>query len=261
VLLGSLEGDPTALARFQREAGMAATLQHPNIVPVHDVRLAEPRTPPFIAMRFMEGGTLRSRIESRGRAELDQAVEIIRQLASALDYAHSRGIVHRDVKPSNALLDSEGRVYLSDFGIARARDSTILTIPGSTLGTVDYMAPEQIVGADSVDKRADLYALGVVAYELLTGHVPFTADSSDGVRYQHIHTRPRDLAAERPELPGYVGAAVLKMLSKRPDDRLQSGAAFVDQGDSYATRHTPPGSPGRLQWQSAIHDRQAAPAC
>lgn len=208
--------DPEFVARFQREAVLAANLHHPNIVTIHDV--GEQAGNHYIVMELLEGETLDQWLRHNGAMAPAQASRLLQQVAAALDYAHSRGVVHRDIKPSNIMVSPDGQVKLMDFGLVRAGEGTQLTRSGVVLGTPEYMAPEQAL-AEHVDGRADIYALGVVLYRMLTGHVPFSRSTPYAVTYAHIHEPPPPLRTLRPDLPPAVEAVVLKALAKQPRDR------------------------------------------
>jgi serine/threonine-protein kinase len=219
--------DETFAERFRREATFIAKLEHPNIVPIHAYGIqedAEGRTP-WMAMRFVAGGSLSGLLKQR-RLEHRAIVSVLQGVADALDYAHSQGFVHRDVKPQNVLLDDAGRVYLADFGIAKMIESSSpLTQSGMITGTPQYMAPEQAKGA-TIDHRADIYALGVVAYEMLTGRTPFSADTPVAVLLKHVtEAVPRPSGGDVPEA---ATEALLRSLAKDPGDRWPSARAFVD---------------------------------
>lgn len=209
--------------RFRQEARVIARLEHPNIVPIHAFGIEDGI--PWMAMRFVPGGSLSGLLKKR-RLDVRQAVGVLRGVAESLDYAHSQGIVHRDVKPQNILLDDAGRVYLADFGIAKiVEGSPGLTRTGMISGTPQYMAPEQAMAAKAVDHRVDIYALGVVAYELLTGQAPFSADTPVGVLLKQVSEPvPRPSAFDVPEA---AGDALLKCLAKDPAERWPSATAFV----------------------------------
>jgi hypothetical protein len=215
--------DETFAERFQREAKVVARLEHPNIVPIHAFGIEG--GVPWMAMRLVPGGTLSALIKKQ-RLEASRVVAILRGVAEALDYAHAKGIVHRDVKPQNVLLDEHERVYLADFGISRmVEGSSALTATGMISGTPHYMSPEQATGK-KVDHRADLYALGIVAYEMLTGRVPFAADTPVAVLLKHV-TEPLPLPSTM-DFPEPAVRAILKCVAKSATDRWPSGRAFVD---------------------------------
>jgi serine/threonine-protein kinase len=213
---------PTFAERFRREAKVIARLEHRHIVPIHAFGVDE--GVPWMAMRLLTGGTL-STLLARGPVERSRVVAILRECAEALDHAHGQGILHRDVKPQNILLDQDGHVYLVDFGIAKlVEDSVVLTRTGVVAGTPHYMSPEQ-AQAENVDHRGDIYSLGIIAYELLTGRVPFTADSSIAVLLKHV-SAPVPVPPPS-EVPPRLCVPVLKALAKKPEDRWPTASAFV----------------------------------
>ena len=224
VLSSELARDPDFVNRFQREARVAARLEHPNIAPIYDVGQADGVF--YIAMRLVPGRSLSDIVTSDGPLPLERTRAILAQIASALDYAHRQGVVHRDVKPSNVLVEANDQVSLVDFGIARAADVTHITRFGVLVGTPIFMAPEQAQGLD-VDFRADLYSLGVVAYLMLTGQAPFQADSVVTVLHKQVYDPPPSVRVSRPDLPESVDAAVERMLAKQPGERYPTAAAFV----------------------------------
>jgi beta-lactam-binding protein with PASTA domain/predicted Ser/Thr protein kinase len=210
--------DDQFVERFRREAKNAAALSHPNIVSIYDRGEAEGTY--YIAMEFIDGRSLKELIVSRGPAPLTVSVEYARQILSALRFAHRHGIVHRDIKPHNALVDAEGRVKVTDFGIARAGTSQ-MTEAGSIVGTAQYLSPEQARGTN-VDPRSDLYSLGIVLYELLTGTVPFNGDTPVEIAMKHLSTLPEPPSAKRSDIPRDLDLIVMRALAKDPDDRYQS---------------------------------------
>jgi TolB-like protein len=235
--------------RFEQEIRLAAGLQHPHIVPL--LAAGEVAGLPYFTMPFIEGESLRRRLELTGRLPVPEAVRLLGQVASALAYAHARGLVHRDIKPDNVLL-SPGGAMVTDFGVAKAlRAATTtttsgaatsgLTATGFALGTPAYMAPEQAVGDPTTDARADLYAFGVMAYECLTGSVPFPGRSAPAMITAHLTEAPPPLPERRPDLPPALSALIMQCLAKRPDDRpssAESVVAVLDQvrsGDRGAT--------------------------
>src|SRR5260370_10729188 len=218
-------GDPAFRARFRREARTAAALAHPNIVPIFAVHEVGPFI--FYAMAYVDGDTLARRIAAHGPLPAADTARLLGELADALAYAHARGIVHRDVKPDNILLDgASGRALLSDFGIAHVtRDGRPVpaTYSGSVFGTVQFMSPEQARG-EPVDGRSDLYSLGVVGYYVLTGRLPFSADSDAAGVALHCTTPPPPLGS--PRVPPRLGQAVERGLAKLPADRFPGRAAL-----------------------------------
>jgi len=213
-------------ARFQREARAIAKLNHPNILPVHDYGQEGDLT--YIVMRYVEGGTLQDILDRPGQPlDLDTAVEFITQMGGALEYAHQRGIVHRDVKPSNVLMADGSWALLSDFGLARMiGDSASITQTGVGMGTPAYIAPEQARGA-GVDARSDIYALGIVLFEMLTGQVPFRGDTSLVVLLKHLTDPPPPPREINPDIPEPIERVLLKALAKDPTDRFQRVGEMV----------------------------------
>jgi serine/threonine-protein kinase len=205
--------------RFRQEIAMLRRLHHPNILPLLDASETGPLL--YFAAPYFEGSTLRSQIKRTGPLPLDRVVAITRDIGSALDHAHDQNILHRDIKPGNILLDRD-RAILFDFGVARAIERTGLeglTLSGVILGTPEYMSPEQATGETALDARSDIYALGCVVYEMLTGKQPFTGPNAEAVFARHIEEPPRPLRELRAEVPEAMEAAVLRAMAKRPGDR------------------------------------------
>lgn len=216
--------DPTFAARFRREAQTIARLEHPQIIPIFGYDIDATTGTPWMAMRLISGGSLSQRIK-RGRLEHAECARILKDVGDALDYAHGMGVIHRDVKPQNVLLDDAGRVYLADFGIAKMVESTAaVTQTGMITGTPQYMAPEQAIG-NPVDKSVDLYALGIVAYELFTGRVPFSADTPVAVLMKQA-SEPMPLPPTS-EVPEAVTRVILRATAKDPAARWPSAGAFA----------------------------------
>ncbi|HID51219.1 MAG TPA: hypothetical protein EYP41_04165 [Anaerolineae bacterium] len=225
VMLDTLAAaDPQFGARFRREAQMVAKLDHPNIVQVYNVGRT-PANQPYIAMQYIEGGSLRDKLKELAEREklltTEQALNIARQIALALGAAHQAGIVHRDMKPANVLIRSDGTPVLVDLGIAAVRGGAKLTQTGSIIGTPAYMSPEQVRG-QAIDGRADLYALGVILYEILAGIRPFDADESIAVLHQQVYEEPFPLSGFRPDLAPQTLQLVETALQKDPSRRYQS---------------------------------------
>jgi serine/threonine-protein kinase len=211
-------GDEQFIERFRREAKNAAGLSHPNIVSIYDRGEAEGTY--YIAMEYLDGRSLKELILSRGPAPMSVAVDYARQILSALRFAHRNGLVHRDIKPHNVLVDPEGHVKVTDFCIARAGASQ-MTEEGSIIGTAQYLSPEQARGTQ-VDQTSDLYSLGIVLYEMLTGQVPFTGDSPVEIAMKHLSAVPPPLRDKRPDVPKSLELVVLRALAKDPAQRYQS---------------------------------------
>jgi eukaryotic-like serine/threonine-protein kinase len=211
-------GDEQFVERFRREAKNAASLSHPNIVSIYDRGEAEGTY--YIAMEYLDGRSLKELIIARGPAPVHIAIDYARQILAAIRFAHRHGIVHRDIKPHNVLVDAEGRLKVTDFGIARAGTSQ-MTEAGSIIGTAQYLSPEQAKGAP-VDETSDLYSVGVVLYELLTGVVPFSGDTPVEIAMKHLSAPPEPPSVKRAEIPRELDLVVLRALAKDPADRYQS---------------------------------------
>ncbi|HEY7208597.1 MAG TPA: Stk1 family PASTA domain-containing Ser/Thr kinase [Gaiellaceae bacterium] len=211
--------DDQFVERFRREAKNAAGLSHPNVVAIYDRGEAEGTY--YIAMEYLEGRSLKELIVSRGPAPIPVAIDYARQILAALRFAHRNGIVHRDIKPHNVLVDGEGRVKVTDFGIARAGAASQMTEAGSIVGTAQYLSPEQAKGT-AVDQRSDIYSLGIVLHELLTGGVPFTGETPVEIAMKHISETPEPPSERRSDVPHDLDLVVIRALAKDPADRYQS---------------------------------------
>lgn len=220
-------GDPEFLERFRREARAAAGLTHPNVAAIFDVGQDTQSGAPFIVMELVEGDDLKSRIRRGGAAPERFVRQVGATVASALEFAHRRGLVHRDVKPQNILLGLDGRVRLSDFGIAQALNASSLTRTGAVMGTVQYMAPE-VVRGQPASAASDVYSLGVVLYELATGQQPFRGDSDMAVALAHVESMPASPRQVNPAVPADLEAIILRALAKRPSERFGSAREFAD---------------------------------
>ena len=232
--------DPTFAARFRQEAQVIARLEHPNIVPIYGFDIEQQEGIPWMAMRLIKGGSL-SQLLKKERIPFARAVAILRGVADALDYAHHEGIIHRDVKPQNVLLDEGGRVYLMDFGIAKIVEGTGgVTVTGMITGTPQYMAPEQ-AAMTKIDRRADVYALGIVAYEMFTGRVPFSADTPLAILMKHLQD-PIPLPAPS-EVPEPFMRAILKAVAKKPEERWDFATEFVGALEAWLSQLTVPFEP------------------
>jgi DNA-binding NarL/FixJ family response regulator len=222
-----LARDPVFRARFMSECKVAAAIDHPHVVPIFHA--GEERGLMYVTMRYIKGTDLRALLGAEGRLAPGRAVGIMAQVADALEAAHQRGLVHRDVKPGNVLIATRGGAevaFLTDFGVTKQRTAqSQLTKTGFAVGTADYMAPEQARGAD-VDGRADIYALGCVLFRVLTGSVPYERDSDVEKLWAHVHEPPPALLDVRPDLPRALGDVLDRALAKNPDDRQPSAAAL-----------------------------------
>jgi serine/threonine protein kinase len=212
------------LERFRREARAAARLSHPNLVGVIDAGEDDGR--PYIVFEYIEGRTLKRQIQEVGPLPVDEAVAYAIEIGRGLTAAHARKLVHRDVKPQNVLIDPDGRAKVTDFGIARSLEQKGMTATGRVLGTTDYVSPEQAMGED-VDERSDVYSLGVVLYEMLTGDVPFQAETQVGVAMKHVNEPMPDVRAKRPEVSAVVASVVDRATTKDPRDRYNTVAEMV----------------------------------
>ncbi len=240
VLRSQYASDREAAERFKREATSAAGLSHPNIVQVYD-RGETPDGTCYIAMEYVSGGTLKERLDERGPMEPQRALAVAGQVAEALWAAHERGVIHRDIKPQNILITDMGHLKVTDFGIARAASAATISATNAVFGTAGYLSPEQALGEPSTP-RSDLYSLGIVLYELLTGFVPYRADNPVAVCMKHVTeplTPPRRLDHTIPEA---VDALVVKMLAKDPADRPASATELLDDIEG-VRRGAPPPAP------------------
>src|SRR5436305_8255883 len=246
--------DEPAKARFMREARAAAALSsHPHVVTIFDVGEHDGR--PYIVMEHLAGGTVADAVSGGRPAPQGRALAWLRAAASALDAAHEHGVVHRDVKPGNLLLDDRGRLAVVDFGIARVALGDALTATGQVIGTASYMAPEQVRGKPATP-ASDIYSLGVVAHRLRTGRRPFAADNFAGQAHAHVAEDPPAASSVSPALPPAVDPVLLRALAKEPQARWPSATAFVDALEG-ALRHpeptaaTRPLAAGATPWSSA----------
>jgi eukaryotic-like serine/threonine-protein kinase len=218
--------DEEFVERFKREAQSAAALSHPNIVSIFDRGSSEDGTY-YIAMEYLPGGTLKDRIMRKGALPARTAAAVALQIAEALQCAHERGVVHRDIKPHNILITESGDVKVTDFGIARAASSSTMTRTGSILGTAHYISPEQAMG-EPVGPASDLYSLGVVLYEMLTGELPYDADTPLGIAMKHVNGHLRPPQAIDPSIPAGINAITCRLLAKDPEDRYASDAELIE---------------------------------
>lgn len=228
-----LAGDAQIRERFVREARTAAALSHPNIVPIH--RADEIGGQVFFVMGYVDGESLAERVRREGRLAPSEARRVMVDVARALGYAHARGVVHRDVKAENILLDAnDGRAVVTDFGIARLAEAAPLTATGQVLGTVYYLSPEQVAG-ERLDGRSDLYALGVVGFLALTGRFPFDAELASAVLVAHVTKAPPSVASLAPEVPASLASIVDRLLAKDPGSRFQTGEELAAALERIAT--------------------------
>jgi len=244
VMTPSLVTGAGMVERFKREARTAASLSHPHIIPIYAVRETEKLL--FFVMKFVEGRSLDTVIREQGPLPIPMVQAIMNQVGGALGYAHRRGIVHRDMKPANIMLDEEGWAVVTDFGIAKVADARGLTMTGVTIGTPTYMSPEQCASKE-ITGATDQYSLGIVAYELLTGTIPFDADSLMGIMWKHFNEPPPPVRQLRPDCPEHLAEAIARMLAKDPATR------WPTMEDAVAAIGVPamaPGDPIRKQMRA-----------
>jgi serine/threonine protein kinase len=216
--------DATFRRRFDREASIAQRVVHEHLVPVLDT--GEHQGIPYLTQRFIDGGSLADLLERESRLAPADALDVLEQVAGALDALHAEGLFHRDIKPANILIDANRDAYLTDFGLAKDSQGSLLTRPGQTVGSLDYMAPEQIHGAE-VTPQTDVYALACVAYECLTGSPPFADRQGMRVLWAHLQDEPTNPSEKVPDLPPSLGEAVVTGLAKDAGDRPGSASEYV----------------------------------
>ena len=224
VMHAAISDQPDQIERFRREARAVAQLSHPNIVAVIDA--GEDAGHPYIVFEYVEGETLKQRIDRLGKLPVDEAAAYAIEIGRGLAAAHARRLVHRDVKPQNVLIDREGRAKVTDFGIALSLESDGLTKTGRVLGTTDYVSPEQAMGHD-VDARSDIYSLGILLFEMLTGRVPFEAETLVGVAMKHVNEPMPNIQAQRPEVSSALAAVIERATEKDPKHRYSDMTAML----------------------------------
>src|SRR5215204_3621400 len=225
VLRSHYAGDEEFAERFKREARRAASLSHPNTVQVYDMGETEDGTS-YIAMEYVPGGTLKEQIERRGPFGTRETAAVAAQIADALGAAHERGVIHRDIKPQNVLVTSSGDLKVTDFGIARAASAVTISVTNAIFGTAGYISPEQALG-EPVSPASDLYSLGVILYEMLTGELPYTADNPMAVCMKHVTEPLRPPRKLNPAIPEEMNTLVVKLLAKDTADRYGSAADLL----------------------------------
>ena len=226
IIKSDLANDSTFRRRFEREAGIAQRVTHPNLVPVLDT--GEHEGIPYLTQSFIRGGALDVKLERDKQLDVGPALQICAEVAGALDALHQSQLVHRDVKPGNILLDEQGVAYITDFGLAKDAQASLLTRPGQAVGSLDYMAPEQIRG-EEVGAPTDVYALGCVVYECLTGAPPFADRQGMRVLWAHLQDPAPDPRQRRQDLPAALAAALLQALAKDTSERPPSATAFAQR--------------------------------
>jgi serine/threonine protein kinase len=240
-----LTNDPTIVTRFQREASVGLELDHPAIVPTYDV--GDDRGLHFIALELMTGGDLQRWMSKKGRVPEKRAVEIVHDIAGALEHADDAGLVHRDVKPANIMFDSRGQPKLTDFGLVKLADKEVshITRKGLAMGTPHYISPEQATGEADIDIRADIYSLGATLYHMVTGQYPFDADNPLLVISKHLNEELTPPDEINPELTDACVTLIENMMAKDPDDRYQTPAELLDDAELVLEGHEPTAEPLR----------------
>ena len=237
ILPPTLSSDPSFVKRFMQEARAVAKLDHSNIVQIFDI--AEEEGLHFFSMQCVEGKTLDAVLKEKGRLDADEAIRIIIQAAQGIEHAHKNNIIHRDVKPSNIIIDNYGNVKVMDFGLARATDdrSSKLTQLGTLIGTLAYMSPEQCRG-EELDFRTDIYSLGVVLYEMLTGMPPFDSETETGLIYKIVHEDPEPIGNRRSNITGLLASTVEKAMQKDPQSRYKNTKELISDLQSMKSSKT-----------------------
>jgi len=241
----ALATDKAGVERFRREARLIARLEHPHLLPVYDY--APDHDPPYIVMRYLEGGTLKDVLDEKRLLPLGEVAHLMRQIASAMDYAHRQGVVHRDIKPSNIMVDQDGNAFVADFGIARINDGLGMTQTGFTVGTPGYMSPEQGMGLSTIDLRADIYSLGVMVFEMATGRAPYTGETPMAVLFQHIQNPVPSALQFNPNLPEDIDQIFHKALAKQPEERYSSAGQLSEVLVAMASNSAANARPVQLQ--------------
>jgi serine/threonine-protein kinase len=240
VLRAELSADETFRRRFVHEARAAGEVRHKHLVPITDAGETEGR--PYLAVAFVRGQTLEARLASDRPMSLEDVVRVVAHVASGLDALHTGGIVHRDVKSSNVIIDETGSANLTDFGLAKGRAYTVLTKPGMVMGTLDYLAPELLRGSEAT-AASDIYALGCLAYECTAGRAPFADTSMFDLASAHLNVEPPDPCTNRPDAPEGLSWAILQALAKDPEKRPPTATAYAHLISFAAGSHAPSPSP------------------
>ena len=250
MLKEEISHDEQAVRQFVTESKAVSMLNHPNIVKIHDVVMRDEIK--YIVMGYIEGETLRSYMDRVGVLPLDNTIEILLQVLDALDHAHSKGVIHRDIKPQNILMLQDGKIVVTDFGIAKIANSETTT-DDKTIGTVYYISPEQAEGT-AIDHRSDLYSLGAMLFEMITGRLPFNADSTVAIAMKHINEQPPSPRDHLPTIPVGMDQIVQYALAKSPEDRFQTAKqmkTYVEtlKNDPFAVLPFPQKSSTRSCWR------------
>lgn len=248
-----LHSDPQFRLRFEREARIIAQLEHPSIVPVYDV--GEEDDQHYFVMRYMSGGSLSERIKA-GLHTVEETVRILEQIAPGLDEAHAKGIVHRDLKPSNILFDGKGVPYISDFGIAKMTEAQAGAVTGSAIiGTPAYMAPEQATGESTIDGRADIYALGIILFEMLTGKQPYHADTPMGVAVKHITEPVPHILDANPNLPPWIEMVISTAMAKDKNDRFATAVEMIETLKAFIRGDATPAQKTKITLKTSSYNK------
>jgi serine/threonine-protein kinase len=249
-----LSEKPEIVERFKRELQLARKINHPNVIRIHDLGSADGIR--YISMKYIEGQSLKDLLRASGKLTIDKAIEISTQVADALNAAHMNGVVHRDLKPQNIMLDRNGNALVLDFGIARSVAETSLTGTGILIGTPDFMSPEQIHG-EHADARTDIYSFGIILYEMVTGRLPFIADNPAILLHLHLHEKPMSPASLNKDVPKWLDGIILKCIEKKPENRF---ANFLEIKDALAhpgsrgVKNVKAGSKGlRVPWKKIVN--------
>lgn len=261
ILHAQFSNDAEFIEKFHREAQGAAKLSHPNIVNIYDV--GEEGDNHYIVMEYVAGDTLKNRIQKAGHLSAAESLRVAREIASALEHAHQNNLVHCDIKPHNILMTPDGRVKVADFGIARAVTASTMTYSGNVVGSVHYFSPEQAKGS-MITPKSDIYSLGVVLYEMLTGRLPFTGETSVGIALKHLQEEPVSVRQVDPSIPPVVEAIVVRAMAKDPEQRPDSSAMVyeIQQAEGLLYQQTVPGAPAdpfATQMLPRVSADQAAP--
>jgi len=248
--------DPSFRARFEREAQAAARFNHPNIIAIFDV--GEDRGLPYIVMEFVDGDTLRTIIDQEAPIHADDVAILVEQVAAALDYSHQRGLVHRDIKPHNILVDQQGLAKVVDFGIAKGLSDEALTDAGESIGTVQYISPEQASGLMATPE-SDIYSLAVVAFEMLTRELPFDSETAIGIAMRHVNDPAPDPADVNPNIPHEVADIILRALSKDPTQRFPTAGEFARVFTSWRSYTPEDWKAARVRASTGSFPRQSPP--
>lgn len=247
--------DSVSMERFQREARLLTRLVHPHLLPIYDYDAAH--DPPYIVMRYLDSGTLKDVID-RGKLPHEEIIYMLRQVASALDYAHRNNVIHRDIKPSNVMLDADGNAFLTDFGIARTIEAgQDMTQSGYALGTPVYMSPEQGMGVEKLNSRADIYSLGIMTFQMLTGELPYTGETPLAIIFKHISDPIPDITQVDPSLTPAINTIMSKAMAKEPENRYANASEFVEDL-AKALNVSRIGAPASLQKAAQASIDQAA---